>query len=133
MFCKKQGKQIKKISASELAKERNISPKQIEDFKNVFNMFDKEHKGKISLDELKKDLEEIGMNTNQNVEKILRNMDSNEDNQIDFVFVTNNSSHDIDFYVNKMNRMGVKCDRNNFYTSIKSNTKKFPNIISEIV
>lgn len=43
-----------------------------------------------------------------------------EKNKIDFVFITNNSSHDIDFYVKKMNKMGVKCDEHNFYTSIEA-------------
>lgn len=43
-----------------------------------------------------------------------------KDNNIDFVFITNNSSHDIDFYVNKMRNMGVECDEHNFYTSIET-------------
>lgn len=37
---------------------------------------------------------------------------------INYVFITNNSSHDVDFYINKMRNMGVDCDASNFYTSI---------------
>lgn len=37
---------------------------------------------------------------------------------IDYVFFTNNSSHDLDFYYNKMINFGIKCDRKkNFYSS----------------
>ena len=40
------------------------------------------------------------------------------DNNIDYVFFTNNSSHDLDFYYNKITRFGIKCDREkNFYSS----------------
>lgn len=42
-----------------------------------------------------------------------------EKHDIKFVFITNNSSHDLEFYEEKMNRMGVKCDRENFYSSIE--------------
>lgn len=42
---------------------------------------------------------------------------------IDFVFLTNNSSHSIEFYKEKMNKMGVKCDEHNFYTSIETTIK----------
>lgn len=37
---------------------------------------------------------------------------------IDYVFFTNNSSHDLDFYFNKMTNFGIKCDlKKNFYSS----------------
>ena len=42
---------------------------------------------------------------------------------IEFVFLTNNSSHSVDFYKNKMNRMGVACDEHNFYTSVETTIK----------
>ena len=38
---------------------------------------------------------------------------------INFVFMTNNSSHDLEFYEEKMKRMGVDCNRDNFYSSIE--------------
>lgn len=39
-------------------------------------------------------------------------------NDIQYVFFTNNSSHDLDFYYKKMTDFGIKCDRNkNFYSS----------------
>lgn len=40
-------------------------------------------------------------------------------NNINFVFLTNNSSHDLEFYEEKMNRLGIKCDASNFYSSIE--------------
>ena len=41
-----------------------------------------------------------------------------KDNNIDYVFFTNNSSHDLDFYYNKMCNFGVFCDlKKNFYSS----------------
>lgn len=41
----------------------------------------------------------------------------NEHN-IDYVFFTNNSSHDLDFYFNKITNFGIKCDlKKNFYSS----------------
>ena len=41
----------------------------------------------------------------------------NEEN-IEYVFFTNNSSHDLDFYYEKIKNFGIKCDRNkNFYSS----------------
>lgn len=46
-----------------------------------------------------------------------------KDNNIDFVFLTNNSSHSIEFYENKMNKMGVSCDAHNFYTSVETTIK----------
>lgn len=37
---------------------------------------------------------------------------------IDYVFFTNNSSHDLDFYYEKIKNFGIKCDREkNFYSS----------------
>ena len=45
------------------------------------------------------------------------------DHHIDFVFLTNNSSHSIEFYEKKMQRMGVNCDKHNFYTSIETTIK----------
>ena len=40
------------------------------------------------------------------------------DNNIDFVFFTNNSSHDLEFYHQKMTNFGVECDlKKNFYSS----------------
>ena len=39
-------------------------------------------------------------------------------NNIEYVFFTNNSSHDLDFYYNKIKDFGIACDRNkNFYSS----------------
>ena len=39
-------------------------------------------------------------------------------NKVDYVFFTNNSSHDLDFYFEKIKKFGIKCDRNkNFYSS----------------
>lgn len=38
---------------------------------------------------------------------------------INFVFITNNSSHDLEFYEEKMKRMGVDCNQDNFYSSIE--------------
>ena len=38
-------------------------------------------------------------------------------NNIDYVFLTNNSSHDIEFYEAKIKRMGLPCSKENFYSS----------------
>ena len=39
-------------------------------------------------------------------------------NNIEYVFFTNNSSHDLDFYFEKIKAFGIKCDREkNFYSS----------------
>ena len=39
-------------------------------------------------------------------------------NNVEYVFFTNNSSHDLDFYYDKIKNFGIKCDRNkNFYSS----------------
>lgn len=43
-----------------------------------------------------------------------------KEHDIDFVFLTNNSSHSVSFYKEKMNKMGVECDEHNFYTSIET-------------
>lgn len=41
-----------------------------------------------------------------------------KNNNIDFVFFTNNSSHDLDFYYKKIKEFGIDCDPNkNFYSS----------------
>ena len=39
-------------------------------------------------------------------------------NEISFVFLTNNSSHSLKFYVDKIKRMGIGCNEDNFYSSI---------------
>ena len=40
------------------------------------------------------------------------------DNNIEYVFFTNNSSHDLEFYHQKMSNFGIKCDlKHNFYSS----------------
>ena len=41
-------------------------------------------------------------------------------NNISFVFLTNNSSHSLPFYVEKIKRMGIDCDTDNFYSSIET-------------
>lgn len=39
-------------------------------------------------------------------------------NHVEYVFFTNNSSHDLDFYYEKIKNFGIKCDRDkNFYSS----------------
>ena len=39
-------------------------------------------------------------------------------NKMEYVFFTNNSSHDLDFYYGKIKKFGIKCDRKkNFYSS----------------
>ena len=41
-----------------------------------------------------------------------------KNNNIDYVFFTNNSSHDLDFYYKKMTNFGIECDlKKNFYSS----------------
>lgn len=41
-----------------------------------------------------------------------------KENNIDYVFFTNNSSHDLDFYFNKITNFGIECDlKKNFYSS----------------
>ena len=44
-------------------------------------------------------------------------------NDISFVFLTNNSSHSLPFYVNKIKNMGIECNENNFYSSIETTIK----------
>lgn len=39
---------------------------------------------------------------------------------IDYVFLTNNSSHDIEFYYQKVRKMGFPCTIDNFYSSIET-------------
>ena len=39
---------------------------------------------------------------------------------INYVFLTNNSSHDIEFYLNKVTNMGIECSIDNFYSSIET-------------
>lgn len=40
------------------------------------------------------------------------------DNHIDYLFFTNNSSHDLDFYYQKIKTFGIECDlKKNFYSS----------------
>ena len=51
-------------------------------------------------------------------EGVLETFDYLEKKKIDFVFFTNNSSHDLDFYFKKMSDFGIKCDlEKNFYSS----------------
>lgn len=41
-----------------------------------------------------------------------------KDHNIDYVFFTNNSSHDLDFYYKKVSSFGISCDlKKNFYSS----------------
>ncbi len=41
-------------------------------------------------------------------------------NNIDYVFFTNNSSHDLDFYYNKINEFGIPSNRDkNYYSSVE--------------
>ncbi len=41
-----------------------------------------------------------------------------KEHNIDYVFFTNNSSHDLDFYYNKITNFGIECDlEKNFYSS----------------
>ena len=44
-------------------------------------------------------------------------------NDISFVFLTNNSSHSLPFYVEKIKRMGIDCNEDNFYSSIETTIK----------
>lgn len=37
-----------------------------------------------------------------------------------YVFITNNSSKSVDAYINKVNKMGIKADESNFYTSTQA-------------
>ena len=43
-----------------------------------------------------------------------------KDNDISFVFLTNNSSHSLPFYAEKIKRMGIECNEDNFYSSIET-------------
>ena len=44
-------------------------------------------------------------------------------NDISFVFLTNNSSHSLPFYVEKIKKMGIECNEDNFYSSIETTIK----------
>ena len=44
-------------------------------------------------------------------------------NEISFVFLTNNSSHSLAFYVDKIRRMGIECVEDNYYSSIDTTIK----------
>ena len=44
-------------------------------------------------------------------------------NDISFVFLTNNSSHSLPFYVEKIRKMGIECNEDNFYSSIETTIK----------
>lgn len=56
---------------------------------------------------------------NQLFDGVKETFDYFKKNDINFVFITNNSSHDLEFYEEKMNRMGVACTKENFYSSIE--------------
>ena len=43
-----------------------------------------------------------------------------KEKNIEYVFLTNNSSHDIEFYLNKVSKMGIECTIDNFYSSIET-------------
>lgn len=38
---------------------------------------------------------------------------------INYIFLTNNSSHDIEFYESKIKKMGLPCSKENFYSSVE--------------
>ena len=40
-------------------------------------------------------------------------------NNIDYVFITNNSSHNLEEYATKVTNMGISCNEENFYSSIE--------------
>ena len=49
---------------------------------------------------------------------VLSTFDYLNKNNIEYVFFTNNSSHDLEFYFNKIKNFGIKCDlKHNFYSS----------------
>ena len=49
---------------------------------------------------------------------VLNTFDYLNKNNIEYVFFTNNSSHDLEFYHQKMTNFGIKCDlKHNFYSS----------------
>ena len=64
---------------------------------------------------------------NQLFDGVLETFEYFKKRDIKFVFITNNSSHDLEFYVNKMNNMGVKCDEENFYSSIEVSVEYLKN------
>ena len=42
-----------------------------------------------------------------------------KDNNIKYVFITNNSSKNVQSYINKMNNLGIDCGADNFFTSVE--------------
>lgn len=38
---------------------------------------------------------------------------------IDYIFITNNSSKNVNSYINKIQKLGIKCSKKNFFTSIE--------------
>ena len=62
----------------------------------------------------------LGDNLIPGVERVF---DFFKQRDIKFVFLTNNSSHSISFYKNKVNKLGIKCDESNFYTSVETTIK----------
>lgn len=44
-----------------------------------------------------------------------------------YVFITNNSSKSVDAYIQKVNRMGIKADESNFYTSTQASAAYLKN------
>ena len=42
-----------------------------------------------------------------------------KEKDIQFVFITNNSSHDLEFYEKKIKNFGIDCNTDNFYSSIE--------------
>ena len=54
------------------------------------------------------------------IDGALETFDYLNKNHIDYVFFTNNSSHDLDFYYKKIKDFGIKCDlKKNFYSSVE--------------
>ena len=52
------------------------------------------------------------------IDGALETFDYLNNHNIDYVFFTNNSSHDLDFYYQKISSFGIKCDlKRNFYSS----------------
>lgn len=46
-----------------------------------------------------------------------------KNHDMQFVFLTNNSSHDLEFYEAKIKRFGIDCNTDNFYSSIEVTVK----------
>ena len=52
------------------------------------------------------------------IDGALETFDYLNEHNIDYVFFTNNSSHDLEFYFDKIKNFGIKCDlKKNFYSS----------------